>query len=65
MTCYKLTWTDANGSSWFNLMDTMEQALEFASTRPLEEVSRIDIQKCNISNLADVQPIPVSLPQSS
>ena len=59
MTCYKIMWTNTNGTTWFNLLDTMQQALDFAASQPLDEVSKIDIQKCNISNLADVQPIPV------
>ena len=59
MTCYKIMWTNTNGTTWFNLLDTMQQALDFAASQPLDEVSKIDIQKCNISNLADVQPISV------
>lgn len=59
MICYRLAWTDNEGMEWYNLFDTMHQALEYAASRPLEEVLRIDIQKCSISNLADTQPIPV------
>lgn len=63
MTCIKVTWVDHNDNVWFNLFDEMPQAVRYIASRTmqqLKEVSRIDIQTCNISNLADTQPIPVS-----
>ena len=41
MTCYKIMWTNTNGTTWFNLLDTMQQALDFAASQPLDEVSKI------------------------